>query len=64
MRKCVCVEHIKHMFIVHTFRESLIRYAHRGLSDICILSRQHRSTFIIIYEQIIIATVERERHDL
>ena len=55
MRKCVCGEHIQHT-------RSQIRYAHRGLGDICILSSQDRSTFISIYDEHRLATADLERH--
>ena len=53
MCKCVCGEHIKHISIRHTFRESQIRYTHRGLGDICVFS---------MYDTNRIATAELERH--
>ena len=63
-RKCVCGEHINHISCFLTFRGFQIRYAHQGLSDICILSGQNRSTFISIYDTNMIATAELERHYL
>ena len=62
MRKCVCGEDIKRMSSSHTFHESQIRYAHRGLSDICILSSQDRTEFISISDRNRFATAELEHH--
>ena len=56
MRECVCGEQIRHMFMLHTFRESLLCNLHRGLSDQC--------KFIGISDTICFATAELERHYL
>ena len=48
----------------HTFRESQIRYAHRGLVDICILSSQEGWEFISISDWNHLVTAEPERNYL
>ena len=54
--------HIKHIPFVHTFHETQIRYAHWGLSDICVLSSQNRSGFISISDRNCVATAELDCH--
>ena len=52
MRKYVCGEHIKHMWLFSNDHESQLRYAHNGRSVICILRLPSRSSFIRISNQI------------
>ena len=48
----------------HAFRESLIRYFHRRLSDINVLISQNQWEFINISDNKLLATAELERHYL
>ena len=62
MHECVCGGHKKHMYMFHTFRESLIRYVHRGLSVIGIFTIQNQCEFIGKCDNTRLATAELERH--
>ena len=62
LHKCVCWERLNHISSFQTSHETQMRYAHRGMSDICILSSQSLSEFIHISDGNRFATAELERH--